>query len=57
MSLLSGILEYQKLETRVASLNRALKELTQVLHDWDSFTFVEVCPSLKLGNLQNIPTI
>jgi hypothetical protein len=42
ISLLSGILEYQKLETRVASLNRAFKDLTQILHDWDSYTFVEV---------------
>lgn len=41
ISLFSGVMEYQKLETKVATLNRALKDLTQILHDWDSFTFVE----------------
>ena len=41
ISLFSGVMEYQKLETKVAMLNRSLKDLTQVLHDWDSYTFVE----------------
>ena len=48
-------MEYQKLETRVATLNRALKDLTQVLHDWDSFTFVEVRTVCLLARLPACP--
>ena len=39
ISLCTGILEYQKLEVKVASLNRSIKELSKVLHDWDSCAF------------------
>jgi len=51
ISLCTGILEYQKLEVKVASLNRSIKELSKVLHDWDSCAFAypswplpAVCP-------------
>ena len=41
ISFLQGILEYTRLENKIVSLNRSVKDLSYLLTWWDGLTFVE----------------